>query len=175
MVTTTTPRTRRAWHAGFSSTEVLLTIVIMSIVCVCVSPIFFQSVAAYAISSARARVVYDARNALMQIQREMLLVTTASITGIQPDQFSFIDSNALATNYRFIAGNPGSIQRGNTLVMPNANGLTFTYLDSNGAQTAVIANVRRINIQLVGQAPGQGTLTLRSEIFPRRFVYQNFQ
>ncbi|MBI4238245.1 MAG: prepilin-type N-terminal cleavage/methylation domain-containing protein [Deltaproteobacteria bacterium] len=166
----------RIGRRGFSATEVLLSMIILSIVALAVSPVFFQSVASYALATGRARVMHDARNAIMQMQREMITVTTARITGIQAQQFSFIDDNALAATYQFTPGAPfGTITRGATLVMPNAVNLTFSYFDANGAVTNVIANVRRIGVTIVAAAPNQGNLTLRTEVFPRNFAYTNFQ
>lgn len=157
-------------------TDLILTSVLVSIITIAVAPIFATSVASYALASQRMRVVGDTRSALMQMEREFIRLTSNTLTGIGANQINFLDPNTgQAVDYRFVAGNPGSIMRGNALVMPNATALTFGYFDANGNVTNVIANVRRISIQLSGNAQNQGALTLRSLVYPRNFIYTNFQ
>ena len=67
------------------------------------------------------------------------------------------------------------VLRDATMLAPNVSGLTLTYYDQNYNVTATIADVRRIGIQLDVDVPAQGTMTLRSEVFPRSFIYTNFQ
>lgn len=159
-------------HRGFTMIEVTLGVVIMSITALAFAPLLTQAVASYAMSAQRARTLHDTRHAMFQMTREMLYIGTNEITGISPTQLQFIDQGGLNANYRLLNG---SIMRGNTLLVPNVSAFTLTYLDSNGAQTAVLASIRRIGINLQVTAPTQGTVTLRSEVFPRGFVYTNFQ
>lgn len=167
-------RTRRA-QSGFTMTDLILSSLLVSIIVIAVAPIFAGAVASYALASQRMRVVGDTRNALMQMEREIIGLTSNTLTGIAATQISFTDINGAATDYHLVAGNPGSVQRGNAVVLPSATALTFTYYDGNGVITNVIANVRRIGIQITGSTANQGSLTLRSIVFPRNFLYSNFQ
>jgi prepilin-type N-terminal cleavage/methylation domain-containing protein len=156
---------------GFTATELILGIVIMSITALAFAPLLTQAVASYSLATTRSRVLHDTRHAMYQITRELLQVGTGEITAIAPSQLSFLDQQNAATTY---AINGSSVLRNQTLLLPNANTLTFTYFDSLGVQTNVIADVRRIGVELQVNAPTQGTFTLRSEVFPRSFIYTNF-
>ncbi len=157
---------------GFTATELILGIVIMAITSLAFAPLLTQAVASYALATTRARTVHDTRHAMFQITRELLLIGTNEITAISPTQIQFIDQTGVPADYRLQGG---SIFRGNILLVPNVNALTFTYLDGTGTATAVVGSIRRIGINLRVTSPSYGTVTLRSEVFPRGFVYNNFQ
>lgn len=157
---------------GFTATEVILGVVIMSITALSFAPLMTQAIGSYSLSAARTRTVHDARHAMLQMTREILLISTNEILGANSTQLQFVDQVGANTDYRLQGG---SIFRGNTLLVPNVNALTFSYLDSNGAPTNVLATIRRIGITLRVTSPAQGNVTLRSEVFPRGFVYNNFQ
>lgn len=162
---------------GFTLVELTLAIVLTSIIALALAPLLATALESYAMATARSRAVHDARHAMMQMVSEMRLLTTPKIQNIQPTNFGFLDAQNIATSYTLIPGgnNGGSLMRGNTLLSPNVNTLTFTYLDANGAVTNVIANVRRIGIALTTNALGEGTIALRTEVYPRNFMYANFQ
>lgn len=165
--------TRHGRNAGFSMVETILAIALTSIVALSFSPMLMQSVGSYSLATSRSRSLSDARHAMFHMSRELLQLSTADIQGISATQLQFIDSQGQATNFTF---NAGSVFQGATLLVPNVNNLTFSYLDSAGVVTNVIANVRRIVISLNVQSAGnQGTVALRTEVFPRGFMYTNFQ
>lgn len=157
---------------GFSMTETIMAIVVISIVSLSFAPMFMEMVGSYSLANSRSRALHDARHAMFQISRELLTVSNNSITAISPTQIDFNDSAGAPTFYRV---NSGSLWRNNVLLSPNVNSLNFTYLDQDGVATANLGLIRRITIEMVIGAPGnQGTVPLRTEIFPRAFVYDNF-
>lgn len=166
---------RKIAARGFTMIELTLALVLMSIVAVGTAPLLLQAINSYSITTSHSRTVHDVRTAMKQMMSETLLVRTVDIQGIQATQFDFVDAQSNATNYRYLAGNPGSILRGNTLLSPNITNLTFTYLDANGTPTNQIPLVRRIDIAITGVTATQGTVALRAEVFPRNFMYANFQ
>lgn len=159
-------------HRGFSAIEVTLGIVIMSITALAFAPMLTQAVASYSLAATRARAVHDIRHAMFQMTREILYIGNNEILGASPTQLQFVDQSSANTDFRL---QNGRVMRGATLLVPNVTGLTFIYRDSNGNPTTVLNAIRRIGITLSVSAPVQGTVTLRSEVFPRGFVYNNFQ
>jgi prepilin-type N-terminal cleavage/methylation domain-containing protein len=157
---------------GFTLLELILGVVIMAITALAFAPLVEQAVGSYAVATTRSRAVHDIRHAMFQITRELLQVDAGNITGISATQLQFVDDLGANTDYHL---NGNSVFRGNTLLAPNVNSLTFTYLDNLGAPTPVIADIRRIGVEMEVNAPGQGAVNLRSEVFPRGFMYTNFQ
>ncbi|MBI2343770.1 MAG: prepilin-type N-terminal cleavage/methylation domain-containing protein [Deltaproteobacteria bacterium] len=157
---------------GFTMTELILGMLIMSIVALAFAPLLTQTVASYSLAASRSRALHDARHAMFQITRELLLLDAGDLQGINGSQLQFVDENNVATEYSQTGTN---VFRGQTMLVPNVNALTFNYFDDQGNITNVIASVRRISIVLRVDTPPQGIFTLRSEVFPRSFVYTNFQ
>ncbi len=157
---------------GFTMIEITLGMVILAITSVALAPLLSQAVGSYALSETRTRAVQDTNHAMTQITHELLLIKSNQILGISPTQIQFIDQAGANTDYHL---QNGSIFRGNALLVPNVNALTFTYLDGTGVATNVIASIRRIGVDLRVNAPSYGVISLRSEVFPRGFAYNNFQ
>lgn len=163
--------TRTDQQRGFTLIELCLSMVLTSIMAVGMFPMLYTAVNTYAIATSRNRVVHNVQHALLQMQGEILDLPPANITGISATSFQFIDAVGAATSFTFANG---TVSRGNSTLAPDISALTFTYYDQNNAQTNVLANVRRIGIALTGSGLGQGTFTMRTEVFPRRLLYTNF-
>jgi len=154
--------------------EASLSIVLTAILALTFVPLLVQATQSYATASARSRSIHDAKLAVTRMTRELTLLGSVDILGIQAQQFSFRDAQGTLTNYAYAAGNQ-TLSRAGQLVLPNVTALTFTYYDGNRNMTNTIANVRRIDVQLTTSTVTSGAVTFRTEVYPRSMTYVNFQ
>lgn len=160
---------------AFTLIEATLAMVLAGILAFGIAPLLLLSLDSYAMVTVRTRAINNSRQAMQRMEGELMRLTTADLLSIQPDQISFRDSQGLVTDYRLVNGAPAAIFRGADQLLANVNALTFTYTDLAGVPTQQIAAVRRIEIAFIAQVPPQSPLPLRVEVFPRGFVYTNYQ
>lgn len=167
------PRSRQ--H-GYTLVEVILAVVLTSALALTLTPLLTQGLNVYVLATQRARLLHDVRFALTKMSREIVRARAVDIRLAQPTRFTFVDTSGGPADYGFIAaGTRGTLYRTGIPVLTNVNNLQFRYFDANGNPTSSVANIRRIGIQLTANAPVAGTLTLRTEVFPRPFAYTAFR
>lgn len=160
---------------GFTMPELILAMVVTAIMALALAPLLTQGVNTYVLVSSRSRLVHDIRHALNRMSGEVLHIGPGNIMLIQPQRLSFVDAQGGPADYGLVAnGARGAIYRTAIPLLRNVNNLQFIYYDRYGNVTNIPANVRRIVMQITANAPLAGTMTLQSEVFPRRFVYNNF-
>jgi len=104
------------------------------------------------------RMTYDIR----------FIPSTANILTFTSGEFKF--NNTIENNIDYLL-NGTNLQRSGSNLASNVTALTFTYLDSNGNSTAVLANIVSIRFQItISAGSGFGSLTLRNTVYPRRFT-----
>jgi type II secretory pathway pseudopilin PulG len=148
--------------------ETVLTIAIVGVLALVVAPTLISTVSHFSLISGRRATITDAKVAMDRMMIEMRLIPdTNNITAFSASSITFNTPSESGITY---ALNGSDLQRNGVNLLSNVSSLAFTYLDANGAATAVKANIKRIGVELlVNAATGSGTFRLRSQVFPRRF------
>lgn len=161
---------------GFTLLEIILSISLVAILFALSAIILDRGVDSFASISERGAKNQDARFAMERMVRELILVEAGpggELQVIQPNRVDFRDSQGLNTDFRL---NGTTLQRGNDPLLESVTALTFTGYQSNNNTTQAAPQVRRIQIQLSALPQGEtAPLTLRTEIFLRTDLYENFQ
>lgn len=161
---------------GFTMVECILGVVLTAIIALSLAPLTTQGLNTYVVAANRARLLNDVRFALSRMAREILFLRPGDLRLIQPARITFVDQSGQPADYGLVAnGARGTLFRTANVVLNNVNAVQFAYLDGGGNPTNVIANVRRINVQMTANTPVAGVVTLRTEIVPRNFAYANFR
>ena len=162
---------------GFTLVEIILSISLIGILFALTSVVLRQGLDAYAHISSRAPQLQAARYAMERMVRELRREgddANDQIQNISATQVSFTDNLGNNTSFNL---NGQTLRRGTDTLLNNVTSLTFTGYKSDNVTTTSSANqVRRIRIQLTTLPPGQiASLTLRTDIFLRNYMYENWQ
>ena len=156
---------------GFTLVELILTMVLLGIIVVVTGILMGRSLDAYKLVSTRTETVHEARFALVRLQKE--LEQERQVTTASPQQVVFLDPTATQIDIHLTGT---TIYRGSDILAENVSNLLFTYYRDNGNTTSSAAQVRRIHIDMTVRADAtSGSLQLRTDVFPRIFMYENFQ
>jgi len=97
------------------------------------------------------------------------------------ERIGFRDMDGMSTDFDLEVASAGGystdcIFRGNDYLLGNIIHLDFDYLNEEGDSTIWSWLVRRINIDFTVEAPREaGTLRLRTDVFPRNHMYDDFE
>lgn len=165
---------------GFTLIELVLFISLSAIVVGATSYIMVNQLDAYSFISNRQETLSDSRYAFNRAASELIFLDTAEITAIAADQIDFVDQNGFNATFSTGASTESAgglaLYRGNEILIDPITSLTFTYLDQNGAETAVIGEIRQILMTVTTEpVANEGALTLSTRVIPRNFVYENYQ
>ncbi len=160
---------RKQHQKGFTLVEILLASAIVVIIGAVLAPLLINSAKQYSLVANRKNMLANARLAMDRMTYDMRFIKdTASITTFTASEFQF--DNNIENNIDYIL-NGTNLQRSGSNLASNVTALAFTYLDANGAVTAVKANIVSIRFQItVSAGSGFGSLTLRNTVYPRRFT-----
>lgn len=194
---------------GFSLVELLIAIAISGIVLGAVSSLFIMQNKSYSVQEQVAEMQQNARAAMDIMTREIRMAgcdptgsANASIVSATSNSINFTqditdnagtgdpdgdtaDANENITYSLYTSGGIQKIGRdtggGNQPVAENIQALTFAYYDSDGNTTAVLANIRQIELTVTARTAnpdpdymtngGYRTCTLISLITPRNLAY----
>lgn len=162
---------------GFSLIELVLYIALSGIVVGVVSQIMRVHLNSYAFIASRQSALADVRYALSRMTYELLRVETADIIAVSASEIQFVDEGGANTSFTLGASGSGQgIFRGAELLMFPVNSFQIKYYDSAGAETAVIADIRKMELTVTTQALGdEGNITLSTMVTPRSFIYEGYQ
>lgn len=168
--------TRHHKARGFTIIEMVLSIAIIGVLAMLVGPMLITGGKGFDVVSKRKGVLNEARLAMDRICAEAsLIATTGDIVTFTSTNFVFNTPTENNIAYTLSGGN---LTRSGTTIASGIANLNFTYLDANGAATAVQANIKRIGIEFSTSAGASyGTLYIRDGVFPRRFssAYAGYQ
>ncbi|MEW6327312.1 MAG: prepilin-type N-terminal cleavage/methylation domain-containing protein [Thermodesulfobacteriota bacterium] len=187
---------------GFSLVELLIAIAISGIVLGAVSSLFIMQNKSYSVQEQVAEMQQNARAAMDIMTREIRMAgcdttgsANAGIVSVTSNSINFTqDTNGdgdtsdanenityslyTSSGIQKIGRNTGGI---NQPVAENIQALTFAYYDSNGNTTAILANIRQIELTITARTAnpdpeyttngGYRTYTLTSLITPRNLAY----
>ncbi|OGQ05224.1 MAG: hypothetical protein A2W61_01840 [Deltaproteobacteria bacterium RIFCSPLOWO2_01_44_7] len=163
-------------EGGFTLVEIVLTIALVSILFASAGLILRQGLDSYAHISERSANLQAARYAMERMSRELELVgdeSSTNIQSIQSNSVSFVDSDSITTDFNFTNQ---ALYRGTDLLLSNVTSATFTGFKDNGNTTSSGQQTRRVRIEFSTLPPGQtAPLTLRTDVFIRNYLYENFQ
>lgn len=166
---------------GFTLVEIILTIVIVGIIAGVTAKILMSGLDTYSFVVNRKDITQQARVSMDRMVSELMLIDTSDINLMQNTIFAFDDRDGTPTSFGLTTyqGEPILVRGDGYNMRPLAHSvgfIDFDYLKPDGSSTTVVGDVRRINIELSLDAyGGYGSIALRTEVFPRNFMYQNFQ
>lgn len=151
---------------GFTLIELIMVIVIVGIIAGVMTPFAANSFRYWALTRSERDAIFSSRLALNRMVREIRQIkNVASITTFTATQFAYTDINNNTMNFQQSGNSLLRIYNGASNELSNklqsSGGLTFTYLDTNGAVTAVAANIRMVRIKLILQS-GDAVVTTES-------------
>lgn len=167
--------------SGFTFIETLLAVIIIGIIAGVVAKVLIAGLDVYALIVNRNDAFQSARAAMFRMQDEILLVKGEDILSLSDSRFRFKDINGSPTDFRRATLYRGGelnecINRGNDYLVGNITQLDFDYFNAAGAPTIWPNSVRRINIEFtVAALANAGSVHLRTDVFPRNFMYSNFE
>ena len=160
---------------GFTLVELVLTIALIAIVAGVIAPVLVGGLRSYVMISSQKAALAQVRLAMERMSAEIRLIPdTDSIDTWTSTQFQFDIPSESNVRYRLQSGD---LQRGSTDLASNVSNLNFTYLNSGGNPAAAKEDIYRIGVEMtLDAAGGQGSITIRTEVFPRRFssAYADF-
>ncbi|MBI2345926.1 MAG: type II secretion system protein [Deltaproteobacteria bacterium] len=162
---------------AFTLVELILTISVMGIIALAVGQLLVVGLGTYISVRSRSGAIQQARIAMDRMLDELQRLPATTMPTVSDTRIDFIDAQGIATNFKQITDATDiNIVRGEDLLVNQAGYLDFDPLDRFGAPAADTAAVRRINIELNVLFPwSSNTITFRSELFRRAFMYQGFQ
>jgi len=162
---------------GFTLVEIVLTIVVVGIIAGVSAKILLSGLDTYAFVTNRKDLTQHARVAMERMVNELTVVRWYDITWMSGTRLSFIDRGGSATSFKTKTfNNIPSIARGNDFLAGQLGFLDFDYLQYDGSNAMFSWQLKKINIELSLDAlGGYGSLTLRTEVFPRNDMYDNFE
>lgn len=162
---------------GFTLVELVLTIVIVGIIAGVSAQVLMRGIDTYSFVTNRKDAIQHARVGMDRMVSELLLVHLLDITGISATQISFIDNQGHLTNFRRTT-QYGTVDlfRNNDFLAGQIGLLNFLYYKSDGSTARWPLEVKLINISLTIQGlGGSGSVPLRTQVFPRNHMYNNFR
>jgi prepilin-type N-terminal cleavage/methylation domain-containing protein len=157
---------------GFTLIEMVMVITLLGIIGGIIALPLYQGAKGWFEATTREGITESGRIAIERMMREIRntartaanapCVTTATATS-----FVFGDDPANCASINFSragAVTPYTVQRNGVDLANDVNSLTISYYDSNNAVTAVVANIRRLSIEIESISGGQ-TMRKYSEVY----------
>lgn len=157
-------------NKGFTLVELVIVITIIGISASILGFMLLGTVKAWTFKLNRNDILWDGRLSLDRMTREIRTIKdTASITTAASSQFRFIDAGNKDITYSLSSTNLNRTENAATnLLAENVSSLAFTYYDTAGVVTGVLANIRRVRINLTLTKNGQNVY-LQSDASTKNF------
>ncbi len=156
---------------GFTLVELVLTMVLLGIVVLVSGILMGRGIDAYRLVTARTNAVHNGRAAFLRMQKEIEILREVRVAN--PDRVVFLNPDNQEVEFRHSGT---TLFRGADPLADQISSLRFTYYRDNGNETSAAPQVRRFLMEMTVLADsGAGRLALRTEVFPRIFIYENFQ
>ncbi len=172
---------KRRRAMGFTFVETLLVIIMIGILGGIAARVLLSGLDIYAFIVNRNNAFHNARVAMERMVDETLLIDSGDITYLGSTRFGFRDVDGISTDFRSRTMSRDGVSvpciyRGDDFLAGNVVSLDFDYLKDDGSTTIFSPWVRRINIDFTVTAlAGAGDVHLRTDVYPRNFMYSGFQ
>ncbi len=162
---------------GFTLIELILTIIIVGIIASVAASVLMRGIDAYSLITNRKDALQHARVGMDRMVSELLLARNIDITYIASDHIGFFDFNGYATSFKLTTSyNTIDLYRGDDFLAGQVNLLHFTFYKQDNTTAIWPFDVRRTGIELTIQSiGGYGNVPLRTQVFPRNYMYTNFR
>lgn len=168
-------------RAGFTLVETMLALVIVAIIAGVAAEVLVSGLGIYKLVVNRNNAFQTARMAMDRIIDEVMMFDETSINWLSNTRIGFWDEEGASTDFERRTVSQGGytipcIYRGDDYLAGNVTQMDFDFYNASGASTVWSWLVRRINIEITVTAPDtEGSVHLRTDVFPRNFMYSNFQ
>ena len=133
--------------SGFTLIELVATMLILGIISVVLGRIMFHAFETFQAANDITETDWTGFVSLTRIVDDLRTMRSANnMTSMQSSALSFIDVNGNSVQYQ-LSGT--SLLRNSQIMATGIAGLSFTYLDKNGATTGAAAAVNYIKINLI--------------------------
>ena len=171
---------------GFTFVETVLAVVIVSVVAGVAAKVLLSGLDVYSLIVNRHDLSQNARLAMERMVDEAVLVEFADLTWLSDSRFGFRDVDGIGTNFkRSTVSKSGNtvacIKRDDDYLAylglgSGAGYFDFDYLKDDGSNIFWWWELRRINIDVrVDGTAGSGSIRLRTNVYPRNYMYSNFE
>lgn len=166
---------------GFTFVETILCIVVIAAIASVVAHVLMAGLEIYMIVVDRNNAFQNSRMAMERMVDELVHLDSTDINWMSNERIGFRDMDGMSTDFDLEVASAGGystdcIFRGNDYLLGNIIHLDFDYLNEEGDSTIWSWLVRRINIDFTVEAPREaGTLRLRTDVFPRNHMYDDFE
>jgi len=167
-------------RAGFTFIETILAVIMVGILASVTAKILNVSLDIYSLIVNRNNAFHTARVGMDRMVDELVEIRFTDITWMTSTRLSFIDRTGSATNFRLttvsLHGNTvPCIYRGDDYLSGNITAFDFDYFKEDGSTAYFSWQMKMITIDLELEAPGEaGRVHLRTAVFPRSFMYTDF-
>jgi len=152
----------RDTNKGFTLTELVMVIVIVGVIAGLFAPLISAALDSWFFTKTERDVLFSTRLAMNRMVREIRQIKdTSSINTFTSAEFEFVDIDDNTINFQQSGTSLNRNSNELTDKLQNPGGLTFTYLDSDGAVTAVSTSVRMVRIKLI-LTSGDSSITIQS-------------
>jgi len=147
---------------AFTLIELIMVITLIGITALMLAPFISTCLDAWLFSESERDVVFSSRLAMNRMVREIRQVFRASsINTFTATEFEFVDVDSNTINFQQSGSSLNRDSNELAQNLQNPDGLTFTYLDSDGNVTATQADIRMVRIKLIIES-GDSSITLQS-------------
>lgn len=172
---------KRKKKHGFTFVETILAIVIVGAIASVAAKVLTSGLDVYSLVVNRHDASHRARLSMERMVDEIVLINSGDILGMSNTRLRFRDSDGISTDFKqqtvtYQGRSTPCLYRGDDFLAENVGSFDFDYYTSTGSSTIWAAQVRRINIELTIEAMADaGSIHLRTDVFPRNFMYSNFE
>jgi hypothetical protein len=155
----------------------ILAIIVIGIVSGVTAKILVGGIDTYSFITNRKDATQHARVGMERMVAELNLVEWFDVTWMGNDHLSFIDNGGSATAFQVRSrdGIP-TLERGTDFLAGPLNSIDFDYLREDGSNAVFNFQMKKINIDLtIDSIGGYGSITIRTEVFPRNMMYTDFE
>lgn len=162
---------------GFTLIETILVIVIISIIAGVTGRVLSSGIDTYSLITSRRNALDHARVAMDRMVTELQGINPLTITWMANTRLIFLNQNLQLIKYNTATTSGYNVLTRNDYELAgNVSYLDFDYLKADGSNALWTFWVKKINIELAVQTVGgYGTVSLRTEIFPRGLMYNSYQ
>lgn len=153
-------------QSGFTLVEMILSILLVGLVGAVMAPMIYQGSQGAIVGQKLATLDWSARESIERLDRELYAMRVLNITTANATTLTFTSNTAETVTFSYDAGNQ-RILRNSDVVANNVSSFTFSYYDSSGTVTAVLANIYYVTITATFTVDGQVSPTYTTTTFIR--------